>query len=32
MAGAIMKAEWLSDARKMSDEVMNYLRPIAVQA
>ena len=27
-----MKAEWLSDARKMPDEVMNYLRPIAVQA
>ena len=32
MAGAIMKAEWLSDARKIPDEVMNYLRPIAVQA
>ena len=27
-----MKAEWLSDARKIPDEVMNYLRPIAVQA
>jgi transposase len=32
MAGAIVKAEWLSDARKIPDEVMNYLRPIAVQA
>ena len=32
MAGAIMKAEWLSDARKIPDEVMNYLRLIAVQA
>ena len=27
-----MKAEWLSDARKIPDEVMNYLRLIAVQA
>jgi len=27
-----MKAEWLSDARKIPDEVMNYLRPIAVRA
>jgi hypothetical protein len=26
MAGAIMKADWLSDARKIPDEVMNYLR------
>ena len=32
MADAIMKAEWLSDARKIPDEVMNYLRPIAVRA
>jgi transposase len=32
MAGAIMKADWLSDARKIPDEVMNYLRPIAVRA
>ena len=32
MAGAIMKADWLSDARKIPDEVMNYLRRIAVQA
>jgi transposase len=27
-----MKAEWLSDAHKIPDEVMNYLRPIAVRA
>ena len=27
-----MKAEWLFDARKIPDEVMNYLRRIAVQA
>ena len=27
-----MKAEWLSDARKIPDEVMNYLRRIAVRA
>ena len=27
-----MKAEWLSDARKIPDEVMNYLRRIAVHA
>ena len=27
-----MKADWLSDARKIPDEVMNYLRPIAVRA
>ena len=27
-----MKAEWLSDTRKIPDEVMNYLRPIAVRA
>ena len=27
-----MKAEWLSDARKIPDEVMNYLRRMAVQA
>jgi len=27
-----MKAEWLSDARKIPDEVMNYLRRIAVNA
>ena len=27
-----MKAEWLFDARKITDEVMNYLRRIAVQA
>ena len=32
MAGAIMKADWLYDARKIPDEVMNYLRPIAVRA
>ena len=32
MAGAIMKAGWLSDARKIPDEVMSYLRRIAVQA
>jgi transposase len=32
MAGALMTAEWLSDARKIPDEVMNYLRPIAVRA
>jgi len=32
MAGAIMKAEWLSDARKIPDEVMNYLRRLAVRA
>ncbi len=27
-----MKAEWLLDARKIPDEVMNYLRRIAVRA
>ncbi|MCK7581485.1 MAG: IS630 family transposase [Chromatiales bacterium] len=27
-----MKAEWMSDARKIPDEVMNYLRRIAVRA
>ena len=27
-----MKARWLSDARKIPDEVMNYLRRIAVRA
>ena len=27
-----MNAEWLSDARKIPDEVMNYIRMIAVQA
>ena len=27
-----MKADWLSDARQIPDEVMNYLRPIAVRA
>jgi hypothetical protein len=27
-----MKAEWLSDARKIPDEVMNYVRRIAVRA
>ena len=27
-----MKADWLSEARKIPDEVMNYLRPIAVRA
>ena len=27
-----MKADWLSDARKIPDEGMNYLRPIAVRA
>ena len=27
-----MDAEWLSDARKIPDEVMNYLRRIAVRA
>lgn len=27
-----MKANWLSDARKIPDEVMNYLRRIAVRA
>lgn len=27
-----MKADWLSDARKIPDEVMNYLRPMAVRA
>jgi transposase len=32
MAGEIMKADWLSDARKIPDEVMNYLRSIAVRA
>ena len=25
-----MNAEWMSDARKIPDEVMNYLRRIAV--
>jgi len=30
--GDIMKAEWLFDARKIPDEVMNYLRRIAVRA
>ena len=32
MAGAIMKAKWLSDARKIPDGAMNYLRLIAVRA
>ena len=32
MAGVIMKADWLSDARKIPDEVMNYLRRLAVRA
>ncbi|HJW30319.1 MAG TPA: IS630 family transposase, partial [Saprospiraceae bacterium] len=32
LTGAIMKAKWLSDARKIADEVMNYLRRIAVRA
>jgi transposase len=32
MAGTIMKADGLSDARKIPDEVMNYLRPMAVRA
>ena len=27
-----MNAEWMLDARKIPDEVMNYLRRIAVQA
>ena len=27
-----MKAEWLSDARQIPGEVMNYLRRIAVRA
>ena len=27
-----MKGNWLSDARKIPDEVMNYLRRIAVRA
>ncbi|MBK8753641.1 MAG: hypothetical protein IPL99_19205 [Candidatus Competibacteraceae bacterium] len=27
-----MKEDWLSDARKIPDEVMNYLRRIAVRA
>lgn len=27
-----MKAEWLFDARKIPDEVMNYLRRIAVRS
>ena len=27
-----MKAEWMFDARKIPDEVMNYLRRIAVRA
>lgn len=27
-----MKADWLSDARKIPDEVMNYIRRIAVRA
>ena len=27
-----MNAEWLSDARKIPDEVMNYIRMIAVRA
>ncbi|HJW27823.1 MAG TPA: IS630 family transposase, partial [Saprospiraceae bacterium] len=27
-----MKADWLSDARKIPDEVMNYLRRLAVRA
>ena len=30
--GDIMKADWLSDARKIPDEVMNYLRRIVVRA
>ena len=32
MAGTIMKTKWLSDARKIPDGVMNYLRLIAVRA
>src|SRR5512144_2978621 len=31
-AGAIMKADWLPDARKIPDEVLNYLRRLAVRA
>ena len=27
-----MKADWLSDARKIPEEVMNYIRPMAVRA
>ena len=27
-----MNAEWMFDARKIPDEVMNYLRRIAVRA
>ena len=32
MAGAIRKAEGLSEARQIPDEVMNYVRPMAVRA
>lgn len=32
VVGVIMKAKWLSDARKIPDEVMNYIRLIAVRA
>lgn len=27
-----MNADWMSDARKVPDEVMNYIRRIAVRA
>ena len=27
-----MNADWMSDARKIPDEVMNYIRQIAVRA
>lgn len=27
-----MNADWMSDARKIPDEVMNYIRRIAVRA
>ena len=32
MTGCIMKPNWLSDARLIPDEVMSYLRKIAVNA
>ena len=32
MTGCIMKPNWLSDARLIPDEVMSYLRKIAVYA
>ena len=32
MAGAMMTADWLSDARKIPDEVMNYLRRLEIRA